>query len=99
MFKTTSLFLWIIMTFLCDSSPAEYRVFLLHIKNKSTQKVQTLKSTLDPEQYHSLYPQLNSEITYTDTWMCRGDTSYYTPLCEQPQNVQTSPNIESQTRQ
>lgn len=86
---------FIFLTLFSAKSLAEYRVFLLHIKNKSSGSVQMLKSTLDPEQYQSLFPQLNAEFTYTDTWLCKGNTSGYKPLCDQPLTGPTSDSAQT----
>lgn len=64
---------------------AEYRVFVLQIENTQTQNIRTVKSTLDPEQYKTLYPVHPDEVvTYTNTWLCRGSTAGLQGLCEAP---------------
>lgn len=64
---------------------AEYRVFTLHIENTADLSVRQLDTTLDPDQYKSLYPlQQNERITYTQTWRCRGRTDFFRGHCDNP---------------
>lgn len=47
----------------------------------------TVQSTLDPIQYRGFYPLKPTEnIRYIDTWMCRGRTDYFKPLCPNPKS-------------
>jgi hypothetical protein len=82
------------------TSLAEYRVFTLHIieqKSKATRQVET---TLDPEQYRSLYPLKNSEeITYIETWWCKGNTSHFKAHCDNPRLKLLSPQSLDQSRE
>jgi hypothetical protein len=78
---------------------AEYRVFTLHIieqKSKATRQVET---TLDPEQYRSLYPlKYSEEITYIETWWCKGNTSHLKAHCDNPRLKLLSPeNLDQST--
>ena len=67
---------------------AEYRVFVLKITDSKTGQTKTLKSTLDPEQYKTIYLlQPTQTITYIDTWLCRGATRDHTPLCTSPKKI------------
>lgn len=75
---------FISLLLICSKSFSEYRVFLLNIKNRTTGQVQLVPSTLDPEQYKSLFPQLNADLAYSETWLCKGNTSNYKPLCPNP---------------
>ncbi|AGH95865.1 hypothetical protein [Pseudobdellovibrio exovorus] len=64
---------------------AEYRVFVLHIQDQATESTRQVQSTLDPEQYKSVYPLKPSEIiTYVDTWRCRGRTDFFKEHCPNP---------------
>ncbi len=86
---------------LVSTSAAEYRVFQLVIENTTTKKKREFLSTLDPFQYTTYYPVLSSEsISYTDTWMCWGDTSYNKDYCPKPNRnpaaVKTPPASETQ---
>lgn len=68
------------------SAKAEYRVYLLQIKNRLTQQVILREHTLDPVQYRSIYGLgPDEDITYIDTWMCRGRTSFMTEVCAKPE--------------
>lgn len=70
---------------LCFSAHAEYRAFLLEVKNPDGAVVKTFKSSLDPDQYRGFYPLQDGEsITYIDTWMCRGRTENFQPICASP---------------
>lgn len=64
---------------------AEYRVFLLRLGPKDSDKFKTFKSTLDPLQY-PFYYQVPKDfvVEYTDTWMCKGTTAHFQPLCDKP---------------
>lgn len=64
---------------------AEYRVFTLHIINKSTQMTKQIETTLDPEQYIGFYPLKNDEeISYIETWRCLGRTDFFKSHCDNP---------------
>jgi len=64
---------------------AEYRAFMLHVVNSKTKVVKQVLSTLDPEQYRTLYPLSSDEkITYVQTWRCFGRTDGLTPICDKP---------------
>lgn len=68
------------------SAEAEYRVYLLQIKNRITQQVILREHTLDPRQYRSTYGLgPNEDIIYIDTWMCRGRTNFLTEVCSKPE--------------
>lgn len=75
----------VILVFLTSTAFAEYRVFSLIIVNQKNQATRQIQSTLDPEQYRTLYP-LNSDeiIAYVDTWRCKGRTDWLQPHCENP---------------
>jgi len=78
----------------------EYRVFVLKIENSKNQTSKIIKSTLDPQQYKSIY-LLNSDetITYVDTWRCLGATRDFTPLCRSPKNQKQIQQTDSQNVQ
>jgi hypothetical protein len=64
---------------------AEYRVFILLLSNKKNASTRQIQTTLDPEQYKTLYPLNEGEtLTYVDTWMCRGRTDNFNPHCDKP---------------
>jgi hypothetical protein len=75
----------VILTIATCNAFAEYRVFSLIIVNQKSQATRQIQSTLDPEQYRTLYP-LNSDeiIAYVDTWRCKGRTDWLQPHCENP---------------
>lgn len=58
---------------------------MLHVINSKTKVAKQILSTLDPEQYRSLYPLSQDEkITYVQTWRCFGRTDSFTPICDKP---------------
>jgi hypothetical protein len=69
---------------------AEYRVFILKITKKAadgsaTQDSRLVESTLDHVQYRYFYPvAADEEVTYIDTWRCRGRTDNFQPHCPNP---------------
>lgn len=64
---------------------AEYRVFILEIRNPKKRQSRQIQSTMDPIQYASVYPlQLDEEIRYQDTWLCPGNTAHFKQHCERP---------------
>ena len=72
---------------------AEYRVFLLEIKNKNTQDVRLVESTLDPHQYARYYAlQSNEGISYQQTWRCFGRTGGMQPFCPNPKSQSPAPS-------
>lgn len=75
----------VILTIATCNAFAEYRVFSLIIVNQKSQATRQIQSTLDPEQYRTLYP-LNADeiIAYVDTWRCKGRTDWLQPHCENP---------------
>ncbi len=72
---------------------AEYRVFLLEIKNNETQDVRLVESTLDPHQYARYYPlQANERVSYQQTWRCFGRTGGMQPACPNPKAQSPAPS-------
>ncbi len=68
-----------------QSGHAEYRAFMLHLTNSKTKVVRQMLSTLDPEQYRTLYPLGPDEsITYVQTWRCFGRTDSFRTICSKP---------------
>lgn len=64
------------------AAKAEYRVFILEITDSQSGAVRTVKSTLDPDQYKTIYLLKATEtIQYVDTWRCPGFTGQLKPLC------------------
>lgn len=82
--RTISL-LFFTTSFLAFTAQAEYRVFTLNLENTKTKAVRQIQSTLDPEQYASIYPLNKDEkLTYVQTWRCRGRTDFFKPHCAPP---------------
>lgn len=78
--------LWLAFIFI-HSAHAEYRAFELLITNTETGTDRTVISTLDPRQYRGYHPVAAAEIVqYTDTWMCRGNTSGMKAICAKPED-------------
>lgn len=66
-------------------SQAEYRVFLLEIRNPEKKLTRQIYSTMDPVQYSSVYPLAPQEIImYQDTWLCPGNTAHFQQHCPRP---------------
>ena len=75
----------ILLLLLSGEAHAEYRAFMLHLVNSKTKVVRQMLSTLDPDQYRTLFPiGPNEKITYVQTWRCDGRTSGLQPICEKP---------------
>jgi hypothetical protein len=93
------LFTGFIALLLCLPCVAEYRVFTLHIIDQKNQATRQVETTLDPEQYRSLYPlKYSEEITYIETWWCKGNTSQLKAHCDNPRlKLLTSPNPDQST--
>jgi hypothetical protein len=67
---------------------AEYRVFTLLVSNLKNQEARQIETTLDPEQYATIYPLNKDEyISYVDTWMCKGRTDKLRAHCDKPVNL------------
>ena len=65
---------------------ADYRVFKLQFTNNKTKAVRTMQSTLDPEQYKSVYGDNKDEsLTYVQTWRCWGRTDWFKDHCQSPE--------------
>ncbi|MBC7467145.1 MAG: hypothetical protein H7256_14240 [Bdellovibrio sp.] len=68
------------------SAQADYRIFKLQFTNKKTKAIRTMESTLDPEQYKSIYGSNPDEtLTYVQTWRCWGRTDWFKPHCQSPE--------------
>ena len=82
---------------------AEYRVFSLLISNPAQQKFRQIETTLDPEQFITLYPLNQGEvISYIDTWRCNGRTDGFRSHCAHPNTNQkpaTNPSQETPSDQ
>jgi hypothetical protein len=75
----------VLITTLTLQAHAEYRVFILLLENSKTATTRQIQTTLDPEQYITLYPLNEGEnISYVDTWMCKGRTDFFKPHCDKP---------------
>jgi len=78
------------LTFLLLQSiaQAEYRAFELVITNPTTGQERTVVSTLEPRRYRRYYPvKWDEQVTYTATWMCKGNTSGHKPICTKPEDL------------
>lgn len=77
--------------FLSISAFAEYRVFTLHIINKKSQVTKQVETTLDPLQYSTFFPlKTEEEISYIETWRCKGRTDFFKPHCDNPRTNPTN---------
>ena len=66
------------------TASAEYRVFSLVITNSQTKNIKQIETTLDPDQYRSIYLLgQNESITYVETWKCLGRTNFFKNHCAQ----------------
>ena len=64
---------------------AQYRAFELVITDPTTGRERVEISTLDPLQYRQYHPTKPEEqISYRATWMCKGNTSNFKPICPNP---------------
>lgn len=82
--------------FLPPYAKAEYRVFTLHIVDKSAPQAgpltRQIETTLDPQQYITYYPLKSSErISYIETWRCPGRTDFFKSHCDNPRLLDRSP--------
>jgi hypothetical protein len=67
---------------------AEYRAYILKITDTKTKQARTIQSTLDPDQYPGYYQVLPYEkVEIAETWMCRGRTDPFLPICPNPKNL------------
>lgn len=74
---------------ICLDGKAEYRAFILHLFNSEKQQVRLIETTLDPDQYRTLYPLSPHEsLTYVETWKCKGRTDFFKPICAKPTKAQ-----------
>jgi hypothetical protein len=66
------------------TAQAEYRAFLLELRDANQQPIRQWVSTLDPDQYRDFH-QVSRDLylDYTQTWMCPGRTNEL-PLCPPP---------------
>ena len=75
----------IFLSLLIQSAHAEYRAFELVIYNSTSGQERVVISNLDPRQYRKYFPvKLDEAISYRNTWMCRGNTSNFKPICLAP---------------
>jgi hypothetical protein len=85
---------WLGIFLAAPSGWAEYRVFNLVITNTKTNEIRTMVSTLDPIQYHYIYPVTADEVvSYTETWRCFGRTDWFTPYCPNPKAQSPAPPV------
>lgn len=92
----------IVFLLITESVLAEYRVFTLHIINRTAQKTRQIETTLDPTQFTTIYPLIaNEEISYIETWRCKGRTDFFKSHCDNPRLLpqQNDRSISSQLDQ
>jgi hypothetical protein len=81
--RAAFLLFWILSS--STAARAEYRAFELVLTDPTTGQEKVVVSTLDPWQYviyHPVGPQV--QVIYRSTWMCRGNTSNFKPICPNP---------------
>lgn len=67
------------------NSQSEYRAYTHKITNINTGKERLVTTTLDPDQYSGYFPLFSGEtLSMQSTWMCRGRTDNFTPICPNP---------------
>ena len=77
-----------LIIFSTSAAFAEYRVFVLLLSNTKTSTSRQIQTNLDPEQFITLYPLNEGEnISYVDTWMCKGRTDFFKAHCDKPVKV------------
>lgn len=77
--------LLVLLTIWMPQAQAEYRAFELVITNPTSGQERVVISTLDPRQYRHYYPmKYEEQVTYRETWMCKGNTSGHKPVCPKP---------------
>ena len=86
-------FIVIVVSYFAVSAFAEYRAFELRIeKIDNPENFRTVISSLDPVQYRGYYPvQRDEAVYYTKTWMCRGRTGNFSPICQAPGAAEGDP--------
>lgn len=68
---------------------------MLHLMNSKTKVTKQILTTLDPDQYRTLYPLSPDEaITYVQTWRCMGRTDGFRPICDKPEKNNPDKNPE-----
>lgn len=78
-------FVFILGLVVPTKSFAEYRAFELKIMNIESGTEKTVVSTLDHLQYAQYYPILKGEVvSYLASWRCRGNTSQFKRICQNP---------------
>jgi hypothetical protein len=89
---------FIIFIFITFPAFAEYRAFLLKISGPGPD-FRLVRASLDPIQYPYYHPVKPDQIvTYVDTWMCRGRTSYLQPVCGSPRDIASQSNQSLETQ-
>lgn len=73
---------------------AEYRAFVIDIANTKNKTHRQILTTLDPDQYKTVYPlALDETISYVKTWRCPGRTDFFRTICDAPdRSPATSPS-------
>lgn len=76
---------WIAI-FINLSAQAEYRAFELVITDPTSGQERVVISNMNPGEYRRHRPvKLTEKVTYRATWMCRGNTSNFKPICPKPE--------------
>lgn len=58
---------------------------MLLVSNPKMATARQIQTTLDPEQFKTIYPLNEGEsLSYVDTWMCKGRTDDFRPHCDKP---------------
>lgn len=79
-----------------QSLHAEYRAFVIDIANTKSKIHRQILTTLDPDQYRTVYPLAQDEsISYVKTWRCPGRTDFFHPICEAPDRSPATPPSQS----
>lgn len=75
---------------------AEYRAFVIDIANTKNKTHRQILTTLDPDQYRTVYPLAQDEsISYVKTWRCAGRTDFFQTICEAPDRSPATPPSQS----
>lgn len=70
---------------LCSQLFAEYRAYLLEVYDLIDEKKQEIKTGFSPDEYIETHGgRTRISVLKKASWMCYGDTSKYTPVCDMP---------------
>lgn len=80
---------WIAVLFHFTAAQAEYRAFELVITDPTTGQERIVISSMNPFEYRRFHPvKIDEQVTYRATWMCKGNTSHFKPVCPKPEDQQ-----------